>query len=568
MENNSLKITIDGISVCVKRGESISDVISRLGKPDISESDLGKIPLAADMEGKTATLNSKIESECDIRLLYLKDERGRRAYERSLKLVLICAVKALFPDAVIIERYSLGKGIYITVDKSGKQGKEEALTRSDVGMVLEKCRDIAKENLSFNQETLSLQEALHLFQSLGQEDKCEFIKRCDFSSLEVCSIEGFPICDSLCDPLLPSTGYLKVFDLEYIDGAVIMLLPSSENANEPAHYEYPEKLSAVFKKTDEWMWLMDCANVADLNRHIESGNLRELISLNEILHERMYATTADEILSRKAKAVLVAGPSSSGKTTSAKRIYLQLRAFGQNPIVLSLDNYYFNRGEKMPKRDGKEDYEDIAALDLGRFTHDIESIIDGRTTEVPIFNFKTGKREEHGLIIEPKAKSTVIIEGIHGLNPLMFADSIDESSIYKVYVSALMTLNLDCFNRIRTSDVRLIRRLVRDYRTRGASMEQTLSMWKSVRDGEEKWIFPYQEHADVILNTTLVYELAIMKRYVYNLLKAVPKESECYIEAQELIVFLDCFRALGGDVESEIPPTSIMREFIGGSTFK
>ncbi len=568
MENNSLKITLDGISACVKRGESISDVISRLGKPDISESDLGKIPLAADMEGKTAALNSKIERECDIRLLYLKDERGRRAYERSLKLALICAVKTLFPDAAIIERYSLGKGVYITVDKSNKGGKEEALTRADVSAILDKCREIVRENRPFKQETLSSQEAMRLFQGLGQDDKCEFLKRCDLSSLEVCSIEGFAVCDSLCEPLLPSTGYLKVFDFEYVDGAVIMLLPSYENANEAAHYEYPEKLSGVFKKTDEWIRLMDCANVADLNRHTENGELRDLISLNEILHERMYAMAADEILNRKAKAVLVAGPSSSGKTTSAKRICLQLRAFGQNPIVLSLDNYYFNRGENMPKKDGKENYEDIAALDLSRFTRDIESLIGGKTTEVPIFNFKTGKRDEHGLIIEPKAKSTVIIEGIHGLNPLMFADSIDDSSIYKIYVSALMTLNLDCFNRIRTSDVRLIRRLVRDYRTRGASMEHTLSMWKSVREGEEKWIFPYQEHADVILNTTLVYELAIMKRYVYNLLKAVPKESECYAEAQELIIFLDCFRAPGGDVESEIPPTSIMREFIGGSTLK
>ena len=307
------------------------------------------------------------------------------------------------------------------------------------------------------------------------------------------------------------------------------------------------------------------ANVADLNEMVENGSVRELIRVNEALHEKRYAAIADDIVQRGARAVMVAGPSSSGKTTSANRLYTHLRVLGKNPVLISLDNYYIDRDKIQPDENGELDLESIDTLDVARFNQDLEALIDGKLVETPIFDFKVGRRAPKGREIQVAAGEPMIIEGIHGLNQRMISPSIPAEAVFRVYISALTTLNLDDHNRIRTTDIRLLRRLVRDYETRGASVEHTMSMWPSVQRGERTWIFPYQEQADALFNTTLVYEPAVLKKHIYPLLLQVTEDSPYYADVHSIIKFLNYFQE--AEVEDEIPPTSILREFIGGNAF-
>ena len=324
-------------------------------------------------------------------------------------------------------------------------------------------------------------------------------------------------------------------------------------------------MSAVFKRTDDWGRLMTCSTANELNTRVMNGTVRELIRVNEALHEKMYAKTADAIIERRARAVMIAGPSSSGKTTSANRIATQLRAEGIDPIMISLDDYYCDRQFCPRDEKGELDFEHINALDIKRFNHDLKLLMAGEEVEPPVFDFVEGRPKESGRVIKCEKDQLLIIEGIHGLNPMMLGEDIDVERVFRVYVSALTTINLDDHNRVRTTDLRILRRLVRDYETRGASREMTLSRWPSVRRGEKRWIFPFQEQADMILNTILHYEPAIMKRHVYPLLLTVPPESEYYCMARSIVKYLNYF--LEANVEDEIPPTSVLREFIGGNTF-
>lgn len=344
-----------------------------------------------------------------------------------------------------------------------------------------------------------------------------------------------------------------------------MLLPRDSEPDCISEYRHQPKLAEVFRKSDRWGMLMQCDTASELNELVSSGNIRELIRVNEALHERSYAKLADRIVNRRARAVMVAGPSSSGKTTSANRLATQLRTLNQHPVMISLDNYYLDRDEIPVGENGERDFENIDTLDIPRFNADLASLLRGGEAETPVFDFKAGRRAKETRVLKTGPDQPLIIEGIHGLNRRMLSPEIPEQAVYRVYVSALTTLNLDDHNRIRTTDVRLLRRLVRDHATRNASMEETLSMWPTVRRGEEKWIFPFQEQADAIFNTTLVYEIAVLKKYVYPLLQEVPRKSPCYLQARNLVKFLNYF--LDADVEDEIPPTSVLREFIGGNAF-
>lgn len=557
-----INITLDGITTQTENDKRICDVVAELG---LDGKTLNTMPLAAMIGGRVYDLSYRLRYDCDIRLLRYGCDAGRRIYERSLKFVLICAIKALNPKADVVEKYSLGKGVYIKVDNFSEGA--DLLTEQDADNIERKCREIVSADITFKRKHLDIKDAVKYYTDNAQTDKCELLRWRKFDYFDVYTLDGYDNTDYYYGQMLPSTGYLKVFDLKLSDGALIMLMPSQQNPSVAETYVETEKLSSVFSQTDEWCRLMGCSTVADLNRHVNEGSVRELIRLNETLHERMYAKAADAIAERGARAIMVAGPSSSGKTTSANRIRTHLRVLGLDPISLSLDNYYIDRDKIKPDENGEIDLEHINTLDTDRFSSDLLRLVNGESVEIPVFNFTTGKREKQGIIVKAGKNRPLIIEGIHGLNPLMLTDAIEEKQVYRIYVSALTTLNLDNHNRIRTSDVRLIRRLVRDYATRAASMEHTLSMWDSVRRGEEKWIFPYQEQADIIINTTLVYELAIMKKYVYNLLKDVPSESAYYTQAREIVKFLNYFEEADVDVEDEIPPTSVMREFIGGNTF-
>ena len=498
--------------------------------------------------------------DAEFTLLSYRDEEGRRVYERTLQFVLIMCVRKLFPHARVVVRYSLSHGLYITIDK------EPEFSEADMAELEAEMRKAIEADMPFERKRMSIQEALKYYEADGQLDKAELLKWRRFSYFDVyrCPLYSDYI-DYFYGEMAPSTGFVTVFGLKYLPGGLVMLLPDKNAPERPIAYVDSPKMRDVFARSDKWGRLMTCSTANELNTRVKNGTVRELIRVNEALHEKMYAYTADKIIESGARAVMLAGPSSSGKTTSANRIATQLRAEGLDPIMISLDNYYCDRDYCPRHENGDYDFEHINALDINRFNHDLKLLMAGEECETPIFDFVTGKPKPEGRVMRCRADQPLIIEGIHGLNPALIGDEIDSSKLFRVYVSALTTINLDDHNRVRTTDLRILRRLVRDYETRGASMERTLSMWASVRSGESKWIFPYQEQADVILNTTLHYEPCIMKRHVYPLLLTVPPESEYYCMARSIVKYLNYF--LEADCEDEIPPTSVLREFIGGNTF-
>lgn len=553
-----MKHTINGREIELDNGKSILDGVKLL---DMDSDSLGERPIAARVKGNVYSLNMQPHAPTDIKLLYYADPDGQRTYERTLLLLLSIAVHRLFPEptALMRVRYAIGGGLYITLEK------EPRLSEEDVLALEGEMRRLVRTARPLKRQRLTIDQANEAFEKQGQFDKLKLLKWRKFDYFDVYGVDG--IMDYFYGEMMPDTSYADVFRLTYIkDDAFVLLLPRRDAPDAVAEYRQSPKLAAVFAQSEEWGELMECGTVYELNSHIESGRIRELIRLNEALHERSYAAIADNIINKGARAVMVAGPSSSGKTTSAHRIATQLHVMGHKPILLSLDNYYRNRCDMTPDENGEYDLEDIDALDVARFNEDIAALLAGKEVETPLFDFGTQKRTPKGKIIKLEKNQPMIIEGIHGLNPRMVGRDISEDDVYRVYVSALTTLNLDDHNRISTTDIRLLRRLVRDYRTRGSSMDRTLSMWASVRRGEEKWIFPYQENADSFFNTTLVYEIAALKPYIYPLLKAVPEESEYYSTANGMVKFLNYFLELRDQVD-EIPPTSILREFIGGCTF-
>lgn len=554
-------ITVDGKTVTLETGGTVSEAIRLAG---LNADTAGERPLAARIGGEIFNLNYTLKRDCELNLLRFADEEGRRVYERTLQFVFISAVRKCLPDAEMLFKYSAGQGIFITIKK------EKPLDETDIEAVSDEMKAITEADLTFCRQRKDVHEAIEFFKKDGQLDKADLLKWRIHNYFDVYSCPEYKGCSDYMDyfygEMAPSTGYVKVFALHRVEkDSIVLLLPDKNDPGVPAEYENSPKLLNVFAQSDRWGSLMTCATVNELNARVKNGSIRELIRVNEALHEKNYAAVADKIIEKKVKAVMLAGPSSSGKTTSAHRIATQLRALGADPVLISLDDYYIDR-DKIPKdENGKMDLEDINTLDIPRFNSDLKILLSGQEAEIPVFNFTTGKREETGTLLKLGSDQPLIIEGIHALNPLMLGKDIDPSSVMRIYVSALTTLNLDNHNRIRTTDLRLLRRLVRDYKTRGASMEHTLGMWESVRRGEEKWIFPYQENADIIINTTLLYEAAVLKKYVYPLLDAVPPESRYYAAARAIVKFLNYF--LEADVEDEIPPTSIIREFIGGNTF-
>ena len=548
-----MKITADSMVCEIKHGESLLDAVKKL---DLDMTSLASRPLAAQIGGEVFSLRYTPFKDVDIHLLNYKEEAGRRVYERTLQFIFIAAVRRLFPAARVCVRYTLGPGLYITIDK------EPALGEQDVLKLEAEMRNIVRAAIPLERKRLDIKDAIDFYERDGQTDKAKLLKWRKFSYFDVYTIGGY--MDYFYGEMAPSTDYADVFRLKFVEGAVILLMPRSDEPDVPSDYEPLPKLGIVFKQSDDWGKLMHCSTVGELNTLVSTGRIRELVRVNEALHEKSYANIADKIVAHSARAVLVAGPSSSGKTTSANRLATQLRVLGQDPKMLSLDNYYLDRDAIPADENGQKDLEHINTLDIPRFSSDLAALMRGE--EVPVFDFLTGRRAKDSIVMRLHPDEPLIIEGIHALNPMLLNDDIDRDKLFRVYVSALTTLNIDDHNRIHTTDARLLRRLVRDYETRGASMEHTLSMWPSVRRGEEKWIFPYQENADALFNTTLVYEVSVLKKYVYPLLQEVPKESPCYAAARDITKVLNYFLDADG-IEDEIPPTSILREFIGGCTF-
>ena len=551
-----MKIKIEERECELREGTSIAEYITEMG---LDSENMETKPLAVKLGGEIFNLMYVPKRECELSLVTYMCEEGRRVYERTLQFVLIMAVRKLFPEARVIVQYSMGQGVYITIKK------QPMLCDDDIELIRSEMNSIAERGLRLQRHRYDIHEALEYFERDGQTDKAALLKWRKFNYFDMYSCPEYSdYKDYFYGEMAPNTGYVKVFDLHRIDDSLVMLLPDHSDPSKASKYEDSPKLLAVFRESDKWGRFMTCATAAELNRRVEDGSIRELIRVNEALHEKNFSRVADDIISHGAKAILIAGPSSSGKTTSAHRLATQLRASGLDPVMLSLDDYYIDRDKVERDANGNIDLEHINAIDTEGFVRDLDMLIKGVEVSIPNFNFKTGKSEIGNNIIRLRADQPVIIEGIHGLNPSIIR-GIDPSAVYRIYVSALTTLNLDDHNRIHTTDLRLLRRLVRDYENRGASMEHTLGMWPSVRSGEARWIFPYQENADCIINTTLHYEVAVMKKHVYPLLTEVPPESPYYCQARAIVKFLNYF--VSADVEDEIPPTSIIREFIGGNSF-
>ena len=548
-------ITVNKIPCEFVEGRTILEYARELG---LDSDELSKKPFAAMIGGKIFNLCYAPKSECSIRLIGFSNEFGKRVYDCSLEFIFMLAMRKLFPKHRALVQYPLGEGVYVQIKG------ETPLTDEDVALLKSEMRAIVDKEYPFVRRRLDIKAALEFFDEDGQSDKVKLLKWRKFNYFDTYSCPEYSgYMDYYYGELTPNSGYIRVFDLHRLGDALVILMPSKVDPSKPAKYEESPRMLSVFKQTDEWGRLMTASTVNELNRRVENGSIRELVRVNEALHEKNYSRIADEIIKRGAKAIMIAGPSSSGKTTSANRIATQLRADGLDPIMLSLDDYYIDRDKMEKDENGELDLEHVNALDTDRFVKDLRILLSGGEAEIPQFSFITQKREGY-VPLKLQKDQPLIIEGIHGLNPLMLGD-IDPSSVFRIYVSALPTMNLDDHNRIHTSDLRLLRRLVRDHANRGASMEHTIGMWPSVRRGETRWIFPFQENADRIINTTLHYELSVMKKYIFPLLLEVRPESEHYCAARAILKYLNY--VLEADIEDEIPPTSVLREFIGGNTF-
>ncbi|WP_455542916.1 nucleoside kinase, partial [Intestinibacter sp.] len=512
----------------------------------------GYISLAV-VNNELKELTTYIKEDSDVKFLDTKSPDGLRVYTRTLNLVFIMACKCLFKDSRVVIEHSLSNGVYCEIHLG------RPITDEEVAQIKEKMDKIIAKNYDINKTIYSKKEAIEKFESIGLYEKAELLKYKDGDSVKVYKCNNY--IDHFYGYLMPSTGYIKSYDLFKYQNGVILMAASEGDKRIPKKFTPQPKLANIYKEAEQWSELMGVDKVLTLNKIIESEKYGDIIRIVEALHEKKIGQIADIIKQENKRIILIAAPSSSGKTSFATRLCIHLKVNNLNPISISLDNYFVDRNKTPLDKDGKLDYESIYAINLERFNKDLSDLLEGKEVQLPRYNFITGKSEE-GEILKLEKNQPIILEGIHGLNPMLTA-SIPDDEKFKIYLSALTQVNLDDHNRIPTTDLRLIRRIVRDNQFRGHTAEMTIMGWPSVRRGEEQNIFPYQEQADVMFNTACVYELALLKTYAKPLLEQIDKSSEAYIEAKRLLKFLQYFVELN-DL-SDIPPTAIIREFIGGS---
>ncbi len=563
-----MQLTIDGHPITPQAGQTLLDLVQQL---DLDCPKLSLRPLAAKIAGEVFTLNYvPVRGSSDgqeqpltrramaasggvIQLLRYGDDQGKEAYVRTAQFVLFLALRQLYPGIRAKMNCTLGAALYVEVES--EDFSASALKK--------RVQALVEQNIPLLRRRISTQDAITHFQADGQTDKARLLSYRTEPFFDEYTNEDFADC--YYGEMTPSTGYLSVWELLPAPGGFLFIFPAEDQPDIVAHYQQMPKFFSAFVEGERWCSLMHCETVADLNDLVVNGRIRELIRVNEALHERSFSQVADQVCARGAKAVMLAGPSSSGKTTSANRLAVQLRVHGKKPILMSLDEYYIDRDKIAPGPDGRLDLEHINTIDTGLFREQLQILLSGGEVELPSFSFQTGKRSWSGHHLHLEQDAVILVEGLHGLNPTLLPDKIDRSLVFRMYVSPLLPLNLDDHNRIPTSYLRLLRRIVRDYETRGASVEHTISMWDSVRQGEKKWIYPFQEQADVLFNSSTLYELAVLKKKIFPLLQAIGPENSCFEQVHSIVRVLNY--VLEADVADEIPPTSIVREFIGGNRF-
>ncbi len=514
--------------------------------------------VAALIDNELRELAYRVEEDVEVSPVTMANSDGFRIYRRSLAFLLVTAVHELFPEASVYVDHSLTFGGYLCQAEGRGPFSQEELAQIEARMW-----EIVRADEPILKERVPLGDAVALFEARGENDKVRLLSRRRKDYLTLYQLRGFR--DYFHGYMVPSTGYLSLFALQPYPPGFALRFPRSDPAMVLQPFaDYP-KLVSVFREYGEWMELMGIRDVGSLNEAIAGERVREVVLVAEALHEQRVARIAEEIALREGKVrlVLVAGPSSSGKTTFAKRLSIQLLALGLRPFALELDAYFVDRDKTPRDERGEYDFESLGAVDVALFNEQLLQLLAGQEVTLPRYNFQRGRREV-GHTVRLRPDHVLIVEGIHGLNPDL-VPAIPPEATYRVYVSALTQLNIDKHNRVPTTDTRLIRRTVRDAAHRGYSAQQTIDRWSSVRRGEKRWIFPFQEHADVMLNSALVYELAVLKPFAEPLLRQIEPGTRAYVEAKRLLAFLEWFEPLKPDL---VPDNSILREFVGGSILR
>ena len=539
--------------VSFKGGETLATIFDRL------KDQINITPICARVNNKTEDLNYPVFGPKQVEFLSKESGSGQRVYIRSLCMILYKAVCDILPGVRLRIEHSIARGYYCRLE-----GKK-TISDEVVAQIRSRMQEIVAENIPFVRKEQLTSDVITIFERQGLHDKVQLLKTTH--DLYTVYYELGNICDSYYGNLATSTGQIDVFDLIPYKEGMLLLGFDKQNPSQPATPSVQEKMFNAFTEYTSFNRIIGIKNVGELNSATLRGKTSDLINVAEALHEKKIGRISDDITSRYkeggARIVLIAGPSSSGKTTTTKRLAIQLMTNLLVPKLISLDDYFVDRVNTPLDEDGEYDYESLYALDLEQFNHDLNALLNGEEVALPTYNFERGCREYKGNTLKLEENSILLIEGIHGLNPDL-TSHIDEKMKYKLYVSALTTLSIDDHNWVPTTDNRLLRRIIRDAKYRGVSAESTIKRWPSVRRGEEKWIFPYQENADAMFNSSLLFELGVIKEYGEEVLKHVPRDIPEYGEAIRLRRFLNYFTPISDQV---IPHTSLLREFLGGSSF-
>ncbi|MCR4599712.1 MAG: nucleoside kinase [Acetatifactor sp.] len=520
----------------------------------------GQLITVISSDGKIRELFKRVNKPCEIKFFTLKDDVGFKTYVRTATMLFLKAVFDIFGQEAAARcrmEYAIGHGYFLSTEGEFSSDEESAKKLKN------RMQELAKRKVPFMKRAVPMEEAIEIFEKQGMKDKVKLFQYRRTSAVNVYECEGY--YDYFYGYMMPNASYVKWFDVIPYEDGYMLLLPTRRTTDRVEKFSERRKLFETLRKSDEWGRQVGIETVGDLNESICKGTLNEIVLIQEAMQERKIAEIARDIVKRdNVKFIMIAGPSSSGKTSLSHRLSIQLKTLGKKPHPIAMDNYFVNREDTPLDANGNYDFECLGAMDIEKFNSDMLRLLAGELVEMPSFNFKIGQREYHGDTLQLGPEDILVIEGIHGLNPKM-SYALPEESKYRIYVSALTSINVDAHNRIATTDGRLLRRIVRDAKTRGSDAQRTIQMWGNVRKGEEDNIFPFQEEADAIFNSAMIYEIAVLKQYAEPLLFMVPKDTTEHYEAKRLLKFLDYFLNVTSE---DIPNNSICREFVGGSCFK